>query len=668
VTRDALAVAFPKLRVSDRDVDRLSYGRDLWPRHHLAVREGDVSLHRPASIVWPERTEDVAEIVRFCEREGIPIAPFGAGSGVCGGTLPDPRTVIVDLKRMNRVRALDRHRKTVDVEAGAMGIRFEEDLVRDGFTLGHFPSSILCSTVGGWLAARSAGQCSGLYGKIEDMAVDLECVIAGGEIVRLKRRTRGPDLLPLMIGSEGVFGVITSSTLRIHDAPPSRTFGAFSFPSVEAGCETMREMFQAGLRPAVCRLYDAFDSWMAKRGSVKKDKEKRGSHEFTDAVLRKMLRIPKVLNGLVDRIGDKAFGGTLMVLVFEGRDEEGKDDLARATHVAARNAGSSLGEGPARHWFEHRYSVSYRQAPVFMAGAFSDTMEVAAPWSKLALLYESVRDALSKHVFVMAHFSHAYPDGASIYFTFAGSAETRAESEAKYDAAWRGALDAAIDAGGTLSHHHGVGRSKAPALGKELGLGVQVIQSLKRALDPRGIMNPGNLLPREPPSRPRAEERARPLAMDDISMLVDAPGESTLGSIEDLVRARGFTLRLDEGFDRTMSVASFIGAGCPGVVDPFFDPPDHAVAGFSATLRSGDILRIAPSPRRAVGPDLYALMHGTGERVGAMGRAHLRIHRTGLAARPLAHTIESNPPMDARERTLSDKLIETAAATSWRTE
>jgi alkyldihydroxyacetonephosphate synthase len=165
--------------------------------------------------------------------------------------------------------------------------------------------------------------------------------------------------------------------------------------------------------------------------------------------------------------------------------------------------GKWLGEGPARKWLQHRYSVSYRQAPVFAAGGWADTMEVAAPWSKLGALYDGVRRALGEHVFVMAHFSHAYPDGCCIYFSFAGSAspgkpwdEGCAET---YDRAWPAALAAAIAAGGTLSHHHGVGRSKAPRLGSELGAGVGVFAALKRAFDPRGILNPGNLSPRPTP-------------------------------------------------------------------------------------------------------------------------------------------------------------------------
>jgi alkyldihydroxyacetonephosphate synthase len=175
-----------------------------------------------------------------------------------------------------------------------------------------------------------------------------------------------------------------------------------------------------------------------------------------------------------------------------------------ASAMLFRAGGKPEWEGPARKWFAHRYSVSYRQAPVFAAGAFVDTMEVAATWSNLPGLYESVRRALGAHAFVMAHLSHAYPDGCCIYFSFAGSAATGgtvgrdgwdAACEATYDRAWRDALRAAGEAGGTLSHHHGAGRSKAPRLALELGAGVDVVRALKKAFDPHGILNPGNLLP-----------------------------------------------------------------------------------------------------------------------------------------------------------------------------
>ena len=142
------------IEASDRAPDRVAYARDLWPRHHIAVRDGRIAPHRPAAIAWPETTEQVASLVRFCGQEKVSIVPFGAGSGVCGAVLPSPSTLVVDLKKMKRWRRFAPEEGYLEVEAGALGIRLEEDLAAEGFTIGHFPSSILCSTVGGWVAAH----------------------------------------------------------------------------------------------------------------------------------------------------------------------------------------------------------------------------------------------------------------------------------------------------------------------------------------------------------------------------------------------------------------------------------------------------------------------------------------------------------------------------------
>lgn len=504
----ALTRALPDLRSSSDPADRVAYARDLWPRHHLAVRAGNVAEHRPAGIVWPESTEDVARLVRWANDTETPIVPFGAGSGVCAGVLPTKRTIVLDLKRMARWRRLDERARTLDVEAGHMGLPLEEDLNRRGLTVGHFPSSILCSTVGGWIAARSAGQCSGKYGKIEDMVLALECVTGAGEIVTLRHRTSGPNLIPLVIGSEGTLAVVTSATLRLHPKPSRRAFAAFSFPTTEHGWEAMRAMFQAGLRPAVARLYDPFDAMLARRGAVKKGGVDSGEAPgLGAAALRNLLRHPGALNELLEgSFGSAVLGGALLVVIFEGEGDapDQELDLARALLERPAMKARYEGEGPAHNWLLHRYSVSYRQAPVFAAGLFSDTMEVAAPWSKLGALYDGVRRALGAHVFVMAHMSHAYPDGCCIYFSFAGTAAPSepghegwdARCEATYDRAWRAALTAAIEAGGTLAHHHGVGRSKAPRLASALGdAGVATVKALMRAFDPKGILNPGNLVP-----------------------------------------------------------------------------------------------------------------------------------------------------------------------------
>lgn len=654
--RDALHID-----TSAKAPDKITYARDLWPRHHIAVRDGRIAEHKPAAIAWPETTDQVAALLAFCQNEGVELVPFGAGSGVCGGVLPSEKTLVVDLKRLRRWRKLAPEEGYLEVEAGVMGIRLEEELQAKGFTVGHFPSSILCSTVGGWIAARGAGQMSGLYGKIEDMTAAIECVDGRGEVAMLHRRSRGPDLTPLIVGSEGVLALITAARLRLHRHPTRRAYGAFSFESMEAGYETIRAIYQRGLRPAVCRLYDPFDSMMARRSERKKGaaKKSKSSGIPLGAFANTALRLPQALNRAVDTLGTRAFGGAMLVLLFEGHGDRPDAELAATRDLVRDDGGEDLGEGAARHWLSHRYAVSYRQAPMFMMGAFVDTMEVAAPWSRLGALYDGVREALGEHAMVMAHMSHAYPDGCSIYFTFAGSADDARAAEERYARAWQSAMHAAIAAGGTLSHHHGVGRSKAPEMGRELGLGVEIVREVRRAFDPADILNPGNLMPAHmPPRVPLEAAPARPV-LDWRSQTMHAAGTHRLRDVDDAARVAELSLGIGGDVDRDMTIDAWLASGAPGAPDPWLDPVDHLVAGYAVELPRGGGLTIRPCPRRAVGPDLWALFQGTGGRAGRIHSAHLRVR--GVAPRPLETPLDREPPIGASEATWIERAIAAAA-------
>lgn len=655
--------AVPGLRVSATDVDKLSYSRDLWPRRLLEMRAGRMHSE-PGCIAWPRTSESVARLVEFARREGLHLVPFGAGSGVCGAVKPDARTVVVDLKEMAGFD-IEPEGPTLDVGPGAMGITLEEELGRRGFTIGHFPSSILCSTVGGWIAARGAGQCSGLYGKIEDMVVSADCVLGTGESVTLQRRFGGPTGLPLMIGSEGTLGIITRARLRLHPVPAQRAFVAYSYADIVQGWDAMRALFQSGLRPAVARLYDPIDSALMRQGTVKdKGGAARGASGGTTARLIKMLptllRAPRLLNKAIEAAEGNLLGGVTLVLVFEGSSDDVHADRSRAERLCAELGGRALGEGPARRWYQHRYGVSYRQSPLFRSGAFSDTMEVASPWSKLGELYDSVRDALGHHVLVMAHLSHAYPDGCSIYFTFSGIGRDADDALAKYDRAWRDALDAAIAAGGTLSHHHGVGRSKAPKLGRELGFGVEVIRRSMRAWDPDGILNPGALATRDPGFEPSGEgtsPRSIEPSVDEHSLSAELPGDMPLGVAEEMLGRRGLTLAL-ASFDADQTVAAWLGAGLPGSRDPWLDPVRQSVSGLAATLPGGEWLDVRAAPRRAVGPDLTALFVGARGAVGEVRAASLTVERQGASpARELPYGGPRNPPVTPAERQAFAQLV-----------
>ena len=684
----------PTLRASIDPADQVAYARDLWPRHHMEVRAGRVAEDRPALIVWPESTHDVQAVVRWAAERRVPLVPFGAGSGVCGGVSPTSEVVVVDLKRMARWRHLDEAAPTLDVEAGALGLPLEEALVRRGFTLGHFPSSILCSTVGGWVAGRSAGQCSGYYGKIEDMVVALECVTGEGRIVTLERRAHGPDLTPLMIGSEGILGIVTSATLRLHPAPTARAFGAFTFPGTEPGWQGMRAMFQAGLRPAVSRLYDPFDAMLARMGGVKSKKEKTGQPAapgLGSKALRTVLRRPTALNELIELAGGRALGGAMLVVIFEGQGDTPAIDMERARAILGRVGGKFEGEDPARRWIAHRYAVSYRQAPVYASGAWVDTMEVAATWKNLGPLYDGVRRALGRHAFVMAHLSHAYPDGCCIYFSFAGSAEPRATDEPgtwdaaslkAYESAWNDALAAAEAAGGTIAHHHGVGRSKAPRLGKELGHGVEIVRALKRAFDPRGILNPGNLLPpavipipvppvplipslplspgpfpHPSPNPSPSPDPTASITLDRESLLADVPASLPVSHLEAWLAERGLTLGITDA--PPSPIGEWIASGAPGSRDPWLDPADHLLAGYTSHFRDGGHVVVRPAPRRSVGPDLFGLILGGEARFATLSRVSIRVHTMGTVLPETApFKPDRDPPMSDGEAALLERIAD----------
>jgi alkyldihydroxyacetonephosphate synthase len=491
--------------VSSTPTDRVAYARDLWPRQILAVRGGDPAPFPPDAIVWPATARQVSQVVKSCATHGFPVLPFGAGSGVCGGTTCVGGGIIVDTKRLDQVHQVDLEAGTVHCDPGLIGQHLEDHLNRRGATLGHFPSSIYCSTVGGWLAARSAGQMSTRYGKIEDLVIDLELCDGTGTLRSTPWSAAGLDWTQAIVGSEGTLGLITRSTLRIHPMPAARHFRGFSFGDVGAGMHAIRQLLQAGYAPAVVRLYDELDTQLARVVKGESGQSARTvarllsplgelGHALERQVMREALSRPLLLQKLLALVPMLSPGGVLLIVGWEGAERRTRAVAEAGIAFLRSLGGDDLGAAPGERWFEHRYGVSYRQSPIFDSGAFCDTMEVASTWDRLEDLYRGVHRALSRHAVVLAHFSHAYPEGCSIYFTVAAAAGSQRESEERYDALWRDGMEAVLAAGGTISHHHGVGLSKAGFMPREHGAGgFGVLAGLKRVLDPPGIMNPTKL-------------------------------------------------------------------------------------------------------------------------------------------------------------------------------
>lgn len=536
------AICGPR-RVSLRLLDRQTYARDMWPRLLLARRDGEAPTRLPHAVVWPEHVREVAGVVKLARELSVPVIPYGGGSGVCGGVVPVFGGITLDLKRMRELRQVAGDDLICDVDAGMSGERFERELARRGYTFGHFPSSIYCSTVGGWLATRAAGQLSTKYGKVEDRTAGLTVVTGRGEIIETdgpNRALRGPNWTQLLLGSEGTLGIITSARLRVAPAPQLRVFRGFELPDMATGITALRRVLQRGVRPAVLRLYDELDTLLASFGG-------KGSDDGDYAADAGAAPIPPSDSGALPRWPapePKEPSGWMSRLWTLARDESARNELKKSASRAATNAALSRGalanrlfgaaattahrgcrlvvglegsrirteveaqltfaeleaagaedrgEAPGLAWLAHRYAVSYRMSPVFRDGAFVDTMEVAASWDRLPELYEGVRAAISRHAVVMAHLSHAYADGCSIYFTFLASAEGARAAERLYDTIWRDGMEATTRIGGTISHHHGVGLLKAPYMAGEHREAMAIFRAAKVALDPDGILNPGKL-------------------------------------------------------------------------------------------------------------------------------------------------------------------------------
>jgi alkyldihydroxyacetonephosphate synthase len=489
-------------RVLTDPADRLAYNADCSPRGILLTRGRRIDAGQPAAVVQPTSTDEIRGLVDWASRTGTPLVAYGDGSGVCRGAVGDATSVLVDLKHLDDVLQLDADARRVTVQAGMNGYLFERELQRRGWTAGHFPSSIYCSSVGGWVAARGAGQCSSRYGKIEDIVESLRVVTGRGEVI--DTATDGPpDPTQWFVGSEGTLGFITDVTLKVEPKPTQRHYRGFQFDCLDDGIEAIRRLMQKGLRPAVVRLYDPFDT-LVKRASG-------GGSEGLKAALPEALRT--ALEARVEQWGHAAFNGLIkraewvngavdafssecrLVVGFEGHSESLKTE-AEIGFDTLRRWGIDLGVEPGESWRNSRYAVSYKQSPVFDAGAFVDTMEVATNWSNLRTLYDRVREALAPHVLAMAHFSHVYAAGSSIYFTFVGSADTTEEALELHQTTWRRGLDAVDGAGGSIAHHHGVGSIKAAWTDRDHRGGAAGFRALKDAFDPERILNPGTVYPR----------------------------------------------------------------------------------------------------------------------------------------------------------------------------
>jgi alkyldihydroxyacetonephosphate synthase len=482
----ALAEAVGKENVFTSAEDRIRHATGCGYADLARLRGGRLEA-APDAVLLPAGADVVRRVLEICATEGIAVVPFGGGTSVVGGVEPlrgsHSRLVSLDLTRLRGV-TVDQRSLTARLGAGLRGPEAEAALNAEGVILGHFPQSFEYATLGGFAATRSAGQASSGYGRFDALVSAVRLIAPAGELRTLDtpHTAAGPSLRELVVGSEGVFGVIPEVTVRVRPQPRRRRYEAWMVESFEAGAEIVRALAQGPGLPDVIRISD---------------------EEETEVSLA--LSGPRGLAGTLfgGYLGVRGKrGGCLIVVGIEGEEESVARRRALAVRALRRGGAAYLGQGAGRSWEHGRFQGPYLRDTLMGMGAMVETLETSHTWSRLADLHAAVsgaiRDSLAAQGtpgLVFCHLSHAYEDGASLYFTFISRARRGAEIE-QWRVVKRAASEAIVAAGGTITHHHAVGRDHAPYMKAEVGeTGIDVLRAVKEQLDPTGIMNPGKLIP-----------------------------------------------------------------------------------------------------------------------------------------------------------------------------
>ena len=472
--RDALAaVVGPQYCLTD-DRGRLLHAGGKSTLDLLRRRERDQDA--PDAVLLPGDDDEVAAILAYCTQHRIAVVPFGGGTSVVGGLDPVrdgfAAVVSLDLRRFDALLSLDEVSGEAEFGAGVTGPDAERLLGAQGFSLAHFPQSFQFATIGGFAATRSSGQDSAGYGRFDDMVRGLRVITPAGvlDLGRAPASAAGPDLRQLILGSEGVFGVITRVRVRVHRSPAATRYEAWTFPDFQTGADALRAVVQTGTGPTVIRLSDEAETGvnLATTSAI-------GEQQIT--------------------------GGCLAITVFEGSDAHAESRHAETRALLRDCGGTSLGEDPARAWEHGRFGAPYLRDALLSAGALCETLETATTWSNVPALKSAVTEALTTELgrsgtaaLVMCHISHVYPTGASLYFTVV--AGQRGNPAEQWQRAKTAASEAMVACGATITHHHAVGADHKAWMPAEVGdLGVEILKAVKTTLDPAGILNPGKLIP-----------------------------------------------------------------------------------------------------------------------------------------------------------------------------
>jgi len=463
-------------RICTTDVyERAQHAHSKGFTDSVRVLANDFS-NAPDIIAYPETEPDIAAVMDWAGSAGAALIPFGGGSSVCGGVTPprDAKAVVtLDLAKLDKVLEIDRSSRAARIQAGVFGPHLEHQLRPHGLTMRHYPQSFECSTLGGWIATRSGGHYATLYTHIDDFVESLRIVTPAGtlETRRLPGSGAGPSPDRMFIGSEGILGVITEAWMRLQDRPTFRAGGAVRFTDFFTAARALRVMSQAGLYPSNCRILDPQEAYNtgAADGSV-----------------------------------------AIMVLAFESADHPLDAWMARALEICgdfggkpeAPGGGDAHREGAAEQWRNAFIRMPFARELMTPRAILSDTFETAITWDRFETFHDSVKSATDNAILqatgrpgqVTCRFTHVYPDGPAPYFSFHGLGRHGALLE-QWDTIKKAASDAVIDGGGTITHHHAVGREHRPWYDRQRpDLFATALKAAKKALDPHGVMNPGVLI------------------------------------------------------------------------------------------------------------------------------------------------------------------------------